>query len=175
MSERLLDVLFLCTGNSARSIIAEAILNDIGADKFRAFSAGSHPKGEINPNTLALLESLGHDVSTLRSKSWDEFTKPGSPVFDFIFTVCDNAAGEACPVWLGHPITAHWGIPDPAEVRGTPAQVALAFKEAYRMLHRRIELFSLLPFHALDAFSLQARLKDIGQTTVAEETIGQAR
>lgn len=174
MSERLLNVLFLCTGNSARSIIAEAILNDIGAGKFRAFSAGSHPKGEINPNTLALLENLGHDISSLRSKSWDEFTKPGSPAFDFIFTVCDNAAGEACPVWPGHPMTAHWGIPDPAEARGTPAQVALAFKEAYRMLHRRIELFALLPFHALDEFRLQTKLSEIGRTTDTEETAGQS-
>jgi arsenate reductase (thioredoxin) len=169
MPDRIFNVLFLCTGNSARSILAEVILNDIGAGKFYAFSAGSHPKGEINPNTLALLKNLGHDISSLRSKSWDEFAAPGSPVFDFIFTVCDNAAGEACPAWLGHPVTAHWGVPDPAEAKGTPAEIAHAFNEAYRMLHRRIELFALLPFRALDEFSLQAKLKEIGQTTDTEE------
>jgi arsenate reductase (thioredoxin) len=162
MTARVLNVLFLCTGNSARSIIAEAILNDIGAGKFRGFSAGSHPKGDVNPNTLTLLKNLGHDISALRSKSWDEFAAPGSPVFDFIFTVCDNAAGEACPVWLGHPITAHWGIPDPAAATGTPAEIAHAFNEAYRMLHRRIELFTLLPFRALDEFSLRTKLREIG-------------
>jgi arsenate reductase len=172
MNTRPFNVLFLCTGNSARSIIAEAILNDIGAGKFRAFSAGSHPKDEVNPNTLALLKNLGHDISSLRSKSWDEFATPGSPVFDFIFTVCDNAAGEACPVWLGHPVAAHWGVPDPAEAKGTPVEIAYAFSEAYRMLHRRIELFALLPFRALDEFSLQAKLKEIGQTDT-KETAGQ--
>ncbi|QAY94633.1 ArsR family transcriptional regulator [Methylovirgula ligni] len=166
MSTRALNVLFLCTGNSARSIIAEVILNHIGAGKFRAFSAGSHPKGEVNPNTLALLKNLGHDISSLRSKSWDEFAAPGSPVFDFVFTVCDNAAGEACPLWPGHPVTAHWGIPDPAEARGTAAEIAFAFNEAYRMLHRRIELFTLLPFPALDEFSLRTKLREIGRDGV---------
>ncbi|MEJ0049783.1 MAG: arsenate reductase ArsC [Methylovirgula sp.] len=172
MSDRIFNVLFLCTGNSARSIIAEAILNDIGAGKFRAFSAGSHPKGDINPNTLTLLKNLGHDVSSLCPKSWDEFALPGGPIFDFIFTVCDNAAGEACPVWLGHPVTAHWGVPDPAEAKGTPAEIAQAFNEAYRMLHRRVELFALLPFRALDESSLQAKLKEIGQTTDTKEAAG---
>lgn len=170
MSDRTFNVLFLCTGNSARSIIAEAILHDIGAGKFRAFSAGSHPKGEVNPNTLALLKNLGHDISSLRSKSWDEFALPGSPVFDFIFTVCDNAAGEACPVWLGHPVTAHWGVPDPAEAKGTPAEIGHAFNEAYRMLHRRIELFALLPLHALDQIGLQSKLNAIGERSEPSPT-----
>jgi arsenate reductase (thioredoxin) len=174
MPDRIFNVLFLCTGNSARSILAEAILNEIGAGKFRAFSAGSHPKGDVNPNTLTLLKNLGHDISSLRSKSWDEFATPGSPVFDFVFTVCDNAAGEACPVWLGHPVTAHWGVPDPAEAKGTPAEIAQAFNEAYRMLHRRIELFALLPFRALDESSLQAKLKEIGQMADIEEAAGQS-
>jgi protein-tyrosine-phosphatase len=162
MSARQFDVLFLCTGNSARSIIAEAILNAIGAGTFRAYSAGSHPKGEINPDTLALLKNLEHDTASLRSKSWDEFAGPDAPAFDFIFTVCDNGAGEICPVWIGHPMTAHWGIPDPAEVTGTPAQIGFAFKDAYRMLRRRIELFIALPFKSLDEISLQSRLREIG-------------
>ncbi len=170
MNMREFNVLFLCTGNSARSIIAEAILNDIGAGKFRAYSAGSDPKGEINPNTLALLKNLGHDAAALRSKSWDEFATPGAPAFDFIFTVCDNAGGEACPVWPGHPMTAHWGIPDPAEATGSPAQIALAFKDAYRMLRRRIELFIALPFKSLDEISLQKQLNAIGMRDGASPT-----
>jgi protein-tyrosine-phosphatase len=163
MSDRIFNVLFLCIGNSARSILAEAILNEIGADKFRAYSAGSHPKGEINPNALALLKNLGQDTSALRSKSWDEFAAPNAPAFDFIFTVCDNAAGEACPVWLGHPMTAHWGIPDPADAKGTPAEIALAFQEAYRMLRQRITLFTALPLHTLDQISLRSKLTAIGE------------
>ena len=134
------NVLFLCTGNSARSIIAEAILNRAGGGRFKAFSAGSHPKGKINPRTLDLLRKLNYDVSTLRSKSWAEFARPGAPDLDFVFTVCDNAAGESCPLWPGQPITAHWGIPDPAAAQGSEAEIALAFKDAYRMLNRRIEL-----------------------------------
>src|SRR5437868_12462678 len=126
------NVLFLCTGNSARSIIAEAILNKVGGGRFRAWSAGSQPKGDVNPHTLTLLRGLGYDVTGFRSKSWSEFAKPGAPEFDFIFTVCDNAAGEACPVWPGKPMTAHWGIPDPAEATGTQAQIAQAFSDAYR-------------------------------------------
>ena len=138
-------MLFLCTGNSARSIIAEAILNRAGSGRFKAFSAGSHPKGKINPHTLDLLRKFNYDVSTLRSKSWAEFAKPAAPDLDFVFTVCDNAAGEACPLWPGQPITAHWGIPDPAAATGSEAEIALAFKDAYRMLNRRIELFLALP------------------------------
>ena len=163
MSERIFNVLFLCTGNSARSVIAEAILNKLGAGKFHAFSAGSQPKGQVNPNTLLLLDGLGYDTSGFRSKSWDEFAKPGAPALDFVFTVCDNAAGEACPFWPGQPMTAHWGVPDPAEATGSPAEIALAFKDAYRMLHQRIAVFTALPIASLDKMSLQAKLKDIGR------------
>ena len=134
MTDQSFNVLFLCTGNSARSIMAEAILNKVGAGKFRAYSAGSQPKGQVHPHTIQLLQSLDYDTSGLRSKSWNEFAKPGAPSLDFVFTVCDNAAGEACPVWPGQPMTAHWGIPDPAEAKGTPAEIALAFKDTYRML-----------------------------------------
>jgi arsenate reductase len=157
------NVLFLCTGNSARSIIAEAILNKGGAGKFRAYSAGSQPKGQVNPRTIELLQDLEYDTSGLRSKSWSEFAKPGAPALDFVFTVCDNAAGEACPVWPGQPMTAHWGIPDPAEATGTTAEVALAFKDAYRMLFQRIGIFTALPLRSLDRLSLQTKLKEIGR------------
>jgi protein-tyrosine-phosphatase len=153
--------LFLCTGNSARSIMAEAILNKIGAGRFRAYSAGSHPKGKVHPQTLELLQGLGYDSSTLRSKSWDEFAD--APQFEFIFTVCDNAAAETCPVWPGHPMTAHWGVPDPAEVNGAPAVVAHAFNDAYRMLHQRIATFTSLPLRSLDKLILQKALADIGR------------
>ena len=163
MPERIYNVLFLCTGNSARSIIAEAILNKIGAGKFRAYSAGSHPKGEVNPNTLQLLTRLGFDTAGLRSKSWSEFARPDAPVLDFVFTVCDDAAGETCPVWPGQPMTAHWGIPDPAAAAGTPAEIAVAFSDAHRMLQRRIEAFAALPLHALDTLTLQAKLRQIGR------------
>lgn len=156
------NTLFLCTGNSARSIIAEAILNKLGAGRFHAYSAGSQPKGEVNPHTITLLEGLGYDTSGYRSKSWSEFAKPGAPALDFVFTVCDNAAGETCPVWPGQPMTAHWGVPDPAEATGTPAVIAMAFKDAYRMLHQRIGIFVALPIRSLDRLSLQARLKEIG-------------
>jgi arsenate reductase len=154
-------VLFLCTGNSARSIMAEAILNKIGAGRFRAYSAGSHPKGKVHPQTLELLQGLGYDSSTLRSKSWDEFAD--APQFEFIFTVCDNAAAETCPVWPGHAMTAHWGVPDPAEVNGAPAVVAHAFNDAYRMLHQRIATFTSLPLRSLDKLILQKALADIGR------------
>jgi arsenate reductase len=163
MIDRPYNVLFLCTANSARSIMAEAILNKIGAGKFRAFSAGSHPKGQINPLALQLLQSLGYDTSGFRSKSWSEFADPGAPLLDFVFTVCDNAAGEACPVWPGQPMTAHWGVPDPAEAQGSPAQVALAFKDAYRMLNQRIGIFAALPLRSLDRLSLQKKLHEIGR------------
>jgi arsenate reductase len=164
MSEQAFNVLFLCTGNSARSVIAEAILNKIGQGRFLAYSAGSQSKGILNPNTTELLRGLGYDPSIYRSKSWNEFTKPGVPKFDFVFTVCDNAAAETCPLWPGQPMTAHWGIPDPAEAKGTPAEIGLAFKDAYRMLNQRIGIFVALPIKSLDRFSLQNRLKEIGRT-----------
>ena len=163
MSDCPYNVLFLCTGNSARSIIAEAILNKVGAGKFRAWSAGSEPKGRVHPETIRLLRSLGYDTAGFRSKSWDEFTAAGAPEFDFVFTVCDNAAAEACPVWPGQPMTAHWGVPDPAAAQGTPAEVALAFKDGYRMLHQRIGIFTSLPLRALDELSLQKKLDEIGR------------
>ena len=156
------NVLFLCTGNSARSILAEAILNRMGGDKFRAFSAGSDPKGQVNPNALALLERLGFPTAGLRSKSWDEFSGPDAPQLDFIFTVCDNAASEVCPVWPGQPMTAHWGIPDPAAVEGPQDKIDRAFKDALLAMERRIELFAQLPFKSLDRLALKQRLYDIG-------------
>ena len=156
------NVLFLCTGNSARSIMGEAILNRIGQDKFRAFSAGSDPKGAVHPGTLALLDKLGYDISGFRSKSWNEFSAAGAPSLDFIFTVCDNAANEVCPVWPGQPMTAHWGIPDPAEATGDAVTVARAFRNAFAVLERRIELFAALPFKSLDRMSLKNRLDQIG-------------
>ena len=163
MAERPYNVLFLCTGNSARSIIAEAILNREGRGRFRAFSAGSHPKGAVNPHTTRLLQRLNYDTSGLRSKSWAEFARSDAPKFDFVFTVCDDAAGEACPVWPGQPITAHWGIEDPAAAVGTDAEIAVAFSEAYRILNQRIGIFVALPIPALDRLTLQARLRDIGR------------
>ena len=163
------NVLFLCTGNSARSIIAEAILNREGRGKFKAFSAGSHPKGNVNPRTLDLLRKFNYDVSTLRSKSWDEFAQAGAPELDFVFTVCDNAAGESCPLWPGQPITAHWGIPDPAAAEGSEVAIALAFKDAYRMLNRRIDLLLALPLGKVDRLVLTTRLKAIGRSEGATE------
>ena len=163
MADRPFNVLFLCTGNSARSIIAEAILNKLGAGRFHAYSAGSQPRGQVNPHTIQLLQSLDYDTSGFRSKSWSEFAKPGAQPLDFVFTVCDNAAGEACPVWPGQPMTAHWGIPDPAEAKGSPAEIALAFKDAYRMLNQRIGIFTALPLRSLDQLSLQKKLRDIGR------------
>jgi arsenate reductase (thioredoxin) len=167
--DRPYNVLFLCTGNSARSVLAEAILNKIGHGKFRAYSAGSQPKGKVNPQTINLLEGLGYDTSGFSSKSWNEFTKPGAPQFDFIFTVCDDAAGEVCPVWPGRPATAHWGIADPAAAQGTDVEVARAFRDAYRYLSKRIELFAALPFRALDEISLNAKLREIGRTEGATD------
>ncbi|GIK50102.1 MAG: arsenate reductase ArsC [Hyphomonadaceae bacterium] len=163
-SHRPYNVLFLCTGNSARSILAEAILNRLGAGKFVAFSAGSQPKGEVNPHTLRLLERFNYKIGDLRSKSWDEFAQAGAPPLDFVFTVCDNAAGEACPVWPGQPMTAHWGVPDPAAVEGSDFEIGKAFVDAYTRLSNRISLFVNLPFSGLDRLSLQARLSDIGRT-----------
>jgi arsenate reductase len=167
MPDRIYNVLFLCTGNSARSILAEAILNKIGAGKFKAYSAGSQPKAQVNPNTLRLLQQLGYDPTLYWSKSWNVFTQPAAPDMDFVFTVCDDAAGEACPVWPGKPITAHWGIPDPAAASGTDAEIAAAFNDAYRMLQRRIEAFAALPIAALDSTTLQAKLRDIGAMACA--------
>ena len=163
MVDRPFNVLFLCTGNSARSIMAEAVLNRLGAGRFHAFSAGSQPKGHVHPETLALLRSLGYETSAFRSKGWSEFAAPGAPPLDFVFTVCDDAAGETCPVWRGQPMTAHWGIPDPAAATGSPAVNSLAFKDAYRMLHRRIGIFMALPLHSLDQLSLQNKLDEIGR------------
>jgi arsenate reductase len=163
MSDDVFNVLFLCTGNSARSILAEAILNRVGAGRFKAFSAGSYPKGMVHPYTLQLLKSLNYDTSFARSKSWDEFAAPGAPEMHFVFTVCDDAAMEACPVWPGHPMTAHWGVPDPAAVEGTEAEKHLAFAEAYRMLNNRISIFVNLPIQTIDKLALQSHLHEIGR------------
>jgi arsenate reductase len=157
------NVLFLCTGNSARSIMAEAILNRAGQGKFRAFSAGSQPKGQIHPYTLDLLRKLNYDVAGMRSKSWKEFSGPDAPKLDFVFTVCDNAAQETCPVWPGQPMTAHWGVPDPAAATGNEAEVRLAFADALRMLTNRINIFVSLPLRSLDQLSLQRQLDAIGK------------
>jgi arsenate reductase len=167
MPDRIYNVLFLCTGNSARSVMAEATLNKIGAGRFHAYSAGSQPKGQINPGTVKLLKGLGYDTSGFRSKSWTEFAKPGAPELDFVFTVCDDVAGETCPVWPGKPMTAHWGIPDPAAAAGTEAEIAAAFADAYRMLNQRIGIFVALPMASLDNLTLGARLKDIGRSSGA--------
>jgi protein-tyrosine-phosphatase len=163
VADRPYNVLFLCTGNSARSIIAEAILNKVGAGTFRGYSAGSHPRGRVHPETLKLLQSLNYDIGPLRSKSWEEFAGPGAPPIDFVFTVCDNAAAETCPYWPGQPMTAHWGVPDPVAATGTLAEMALAFKDAYRMLNQRIGIFTSLPLRSLDRLTLQNKLKDIGR------------
>lgn len=157
------NVLFLCTGNSARSILAEAIMNRMGLSRFRAFSAGSHPKGEVHPYALDLLKSLNHPTDNLWSKPWDEFAKPGAPALDFVFTVCDNAANEVCPVWPGQPMSANWGLPDPAAVEGTDAERRFAFADAYRMLSNRISIFMNLPMKSLDRLTLQRRLDEIGR------------
>jgi arsenate reductase (thioredoxin) len=167
MAEQPFNVLFLCTGNSARSIMAEAILNKLGTGKFRAYSAGSQPKGQVHPESVRLLQSLGYETTGFRSKSWGEFARPGAPALDFVFTVCDDAANESCPVWPGQPMTAHWGVPDPAAATGSAAEIALAFKDAYRMLHQRIGVFTALPLRSLGQLSLQAKLKEIGRMTGA--------
>ena len=161
---RTFNVLFLCTGNSARSILSEALLNKRGQGKFRAFSAGSHATGRVNPYALELLRTMGYATDGLRSKNWDEFAAPGAPPLDFVFTVCDNAAGEVCPVWPGQPITAHWGIADPAAVEGTDEQKRKAFDDAFRTLERRISLFLSLPLRSLEQLVLQERLSEIGRS-----------
>ena len=162
--DRPFNTLFLCTGNSARSIMAEAILNREGGGNFRAFSAGSQPKGQVHPGTLDLLRKLNFDVSGLRSKSWTEFSGAGTTPLGFVFTVCDNAAGEACPVWPGQPMTAHWGVPDPAAATGSEAEIRLAFADAFRMLSNRIATFVSLPLRSLDKLSLQRQLDNIGKS-----------
>jgi arsenate reductase (thioredoxin) len=163
VTDRPYNVLFLCTRNSARSIMAEAILNRVGQGRFRAFSAGSQPKGQVHPHAIDLLKKLNYDVSKMRSKSWLEFSATDAPKLDFVFTVCDNAAAETCPVWPGQPMTAHWGIPDPAEATGNEAEIRLAFADAYRLLNNRINIFVSLPLKSLDQLSLQRRLEDIGR------------
>ena len=163
MEGQVYNVLFLCTGNSARSILAEAILNRLGAGRFRAYSAGSQPKGEVHPYALQLLKTANHDTSFARSKSWDEFATPDAPRMDFVFTVCDNAAAETCPIWPGQPMTAHWGVPDPAAVEGTDAEKHFAFADAYRMLTNRISIFTNLPISSLDRLALEKRVRDIGR------------
>lgn len=155
-------VLFLCTGNSARSIIAEALMNRLGMGRFQAFSAGSFPRGEVNSHAYPVVESLGFARSAFRSKSWDEFATDEAPALDFVFTVCDAAAGEVCPIWPGKPMTAHWGVPDPAAAIGSEAEIAVTFREAARQLRSRIEVFIALPFASLDRMTLQARLRAIG-------------
>jgi len=162
MVSRIYTVLFLCTGNSARSIMAEALLNAMGRGRFRAYSAGSHPKGEVHPIAIELIEQHGLPAEDLRSKNWEEFAQPGAPRMDFVFTVCDNAAGEACPVWPGRPVTAHWGIPDPAAVEGSDQERRRAFLAAFTQLSARISLLLDLPLASLDRQSLQKRLADIG-------------
>lgn len=157
------NVLFLCTGNSARSILAEALLNRVGAPHFRAYSAGSQPKGQVHPHAIQLLQSMDFDTQGFRSKSWDEFAQPGAPEFDFVFTVCDNAASEVCPVWPGQPMTAHWGVPDPAAAEGSDGVVAQAFADTYRMLRNRITAFTSLPLASIDRMSLQKRIDAIGK------------
>jgi protein-tyrosine-phosphatase len=166
MTDRVCNVLFLCTGNSARSILAEAIVKKLGKDKFRGFSAGSYPKGQVHPIALALLQQLGFPTEGVRSKSWNEFAAPNDLHLDFVFTVCDNAAGEVCPYWPGQPMTAHWGIPDPAAVEGTEMDESMAFREAFRSMETRIKLFLSLPLAAIDRMRLKERLDAIGRTPI---------
>jgi arsenate reductase len=170
MTEQVYNVLFLCTGNSARSILAESLLDHWGKGKFRAFSAGSYPKGQVHPLAVELLKRTNLPAEGFRSKSWDEFAAPGAPPIDFIFTVCDNAAGEVCPVWPGKPMTAHWGIADPAAVEGTDVEKASAFRKALKELETRIKLFTSLPIASLDSMTLQAQLRELGKNNTASES-----
>ena len=163
MTDRIYDVLFLCTGNSARSLIAESVLNTEGKGRFRAWSAGSRPKAEPHPYTIDMLRRFGHDVAGLRSKSWDEFARPDAPVMDFVFTVCDDAAAEECPYWPGQPMSAHWGMPDPAAMAGTEAERRLAFADAFRVLSRRISLLVNLPLASVDRLAIRRELETIGR------------
>ena len=164
MTEKIYNVLFLCTGNSARSILAEVQLNALGKGRFRGFSAGSYPNGTVNPFAIEFLQKTGFPTEGLRSKSWDEFAAPGAPVMDYVMTVCDQAAGEQCPFWPGQPMSAHWGVPDPAAVEGSDDQKRLAFRDAASVLRKRIELFTALPAASLDRMSLKSRLDDIGKS-----------
>jgi arsenate reductase (thioredoxin) len=173
MSDRTFNVLFLCTGNTARSVLAESILRKEGRGRFHSFSAGSQPKGTVNPFAIKVLADMNYPVGDLRSKSWQEFAQAGAPAMDFVFTVCDNAAGGACPIWPGQPMTAHWGIEDPAAVEGTDLQKEAAFVEAFRYLKNRIAAFASLPLSSIDALSLGTRLRDIGRMDGA--TIGQGK
>jgi protein-tyrosine-phosphatase len=168
MSDRPYNVLFLCTHNSARSVIAECIMNRIGRANFRAYSAGSQPSGTVHPFAIDLLHRMNYDTSGLRSKSWEEFTRADAPELNFVFTVCDNAANEVCPVWPGQPMTAHWGVPDPSQAVGTEAERRFAFADTYRMLNQRIGIFVSLPLRSLDSLTLQKRLDDIGRTPRSE-------
>lgn len=162
------NILFLCTGNSARSIFAEAIVNDVCKDKFAGFSAGSQPRGEVHPLAGAFLESQGYDPSQFRSKSWDEFAQPGAPEMDFVVTVCDQAANEQCPFWPGQPVTSHWGVPDPAKAVGNEAEIGLAFADAFRFLYNRISIFGSLPIESLDRIALQREVDAIGKTKLQD-------
>jgi arsenate reductase len=163
MTGRVYNVLFLCTGNSARSILGEVLVNHWGQGRFRGYSAGSHPKGQVNPMTLALLKQVKFPTEGLRSKDWEEFAKPGAPDMDFVFTVCDNAASEVCPVWPGQPVSAHWGVPDPAEAEGDDKTRMLAFRQAFSALENRVKIFVSLPIASLDRLKLQKKLDEIGQ------------
>lgn len=167
MSDRVLNVLFLCTHNSARSIIAECIMNFLGRGRFKGFSAGSQPSGQVQPYAIDMLKGLNYDVSDLRSKSWEEFAAPGAPPLDFVFTVCDDAANETCPFWPGQPMSAHWGVPDPSKVAGSEAEKRQAYADTHRMLYQRISIFVNLPFDALDKLTLQKHLEDIGKAAPA--------
>lgn len=169
MSDRTHNVLFLCTGNSARSILAEVLIEHWGKGRFRGFSAGSFPRGTVHPLALDLLERLHLRTPGLRSKSWDEFARPGAPIMDFVFTVCDQAAGEVCPIWPGNPITAHWGIHDPAAVEGTEPERVQAFRDAYRQLENRIKLFVALPVETLDRMAIKREVEQIGRTDSSQE------
>ena len=174
MSDRVYNVLFLCTGNSARSIIGEAVLNHLGQQRFRAFSAGSTPKGQVHPMTLAVLANAGIPTEGLRSKPWDEFATPDAPKMDFVFTVCDNAAGETCPIWPGQPMTAHWGIEDPAAVSGPEFKQRAAFEDALRFLRNRIAAFTNLPLASIDRMTLSSKLQGIGAMDGASSKTGSA-
>lgn len=169
MTDKVYNVLFLCTGNSARSILAEAILAREGIGRFKAFSAGSQPKGEVHPQALALLKKLNYSTDFARSKDWNEFAEPGAPEMDFVFTVCDNAANETCPVWPGQPVSAHWGVPDPAAATGNDAEIAFAFADTYRMLQQRISIFCSLPMASIDRLALKKRLDEIGKMEAKED------
>jgi protein-tyrosine-phosphatase len=171
MAERIYNVLFLCTHNSARSVLGECIMNRLGAGRFRSVSAGSAPRGEVHPYALDLLRSQNYDVSELRSKSWDEFAEPGAPPLDFVFTVCDSAAAEFCPIWLDHPMTAHWGVPDPSAAQGSEAEKRVAFVDTHRMLYQRIGIFVNLPLASLDRLALQTKIDEIGAVTGASDKV----